>query len=203
MRIRAVLAARLEFESFQTALYTLHPELQVPRGEIRPVSLEEAAALLPDSHSALLDFVVTEERVHLFVLTKDNSEAVRLNAYSVRIQHKLLAEKVERFRRRLANRDIDFQGFSRELYNLLLRPAQSQLRAKTSLLISPDSVLWDLPFQVLRSGRNWSSTVRFCSIPPIAGGPILDRGGRDLLRALALGVEGDADRAAAADGDGS
>ncbi|HKX29544.1 MAG TPA: CHAT domain-containing protein, partial [Blastocatellia bacterium] len=142
--------ARLEFEAFQTTLYTSHPELKVQRGEMRPISLDDAAALIPNRRTAILDFVVTDAQVHLFVLTRDGSAPVTLKTYAVEIQSKVLAEKVERFRRRLANKDFDYQGLARELYTLLLKPAEPQLRNKTSLIISPDRSLWDLPFQVLQ-----------------------------------------------------
>lgn len=143
--------ARLEFEAFLTTLYTTHPELKVQRGEIRPVSLENVAELIPDAKTALLDFSVTDDNVHLFVLTKNSAAQPALNTYTVKIERKLLAEKVERFRRRMENRDYDFQALSQELYSLLLKPAAQQLLGKTSLIISPDGVLWDLPFQVLLS----------------------------------------------------
>jgi CHAT domain-containing protein/Tfp pilus assembly protein PilF len=145
--------ARLEFEAFQTTLYAAHPELKVQRGEIRPVSFEDAADLIPDPGTALLDFMVTDENVHLFVLTKDASIKPTLNTYTIKINHKSLAEKVERYRRRMENRDYDFQKLSQELYVLLLNPAQKQLQGKTNLIISPDNVLWDLPFQTLLSPK--------------------------------------------------
>jgi CHAT domain-containing protein/Tfp pilus assembly protein PilF len=145
--------ARLEFEAFQTSLYAAHPELKVQRGEIRPVSFDDAASLLPDSMTALLDFVVTDENVHLFVLSKDASSQPALNTYTVKIERKSLAEKVKQFRGRMANRDYDFQALSKELYALLIKPAEKQLRNKNSLVISPDNVLWDLPFQTLLSPK--------------------------------------------------
>jgi CHAT domain-containing protein len=40
------------------------------------------------------------------------------------------------------------------LYDSLLKPAQAQLRLKTALVIVPDGVLWELPFQALMSARN-------------------------------------------------
>ena len=61
--------ARLKFEDFRTRLYAAHPELKVQRGEAPPVSLEEAGALLPGTKSALLEFVVTDDKSFLFVLT--------------------------------------------------------------------------------------------------------------------------------------
>jgi CHAT domain-containing protein/tetratricopeptide (TPR) repeat protein len=143
--------ARLEFEAFQTTLYAAHPELKVQRGEIRPVSFDDAPALIPDSKTALLDFIVADENLHLFVLTKDASAQPNLNTYTIKIERKALAEKVERFRRRMENRDYDFQALSQELYVLLLKPAEKQLQGKTNLILSPDNVLWDLPFQVLLS----------------------------------------------------
>jgi CHAT domain-containing protein len=143
--------ARLEFEGFQTTLYATHPELRVQRGEIRPVSLDDAADLIPDTRTALLDFIVTDENVHLFTLTKDASAQPALSTYTIKIDRKSLAEKVESFRRRMENRDYDFKELSQELYGLLLKPAQKQLQNKTNLIISPDNVLWNLPFQVLLS----------------------------------------------------
>jgi CHAT domain-containing protein len=146
--------ARSEFEAFQTTLYAAHPELRVQRGEIRPVSFGDVTDFIPDTRTALLDFIVTDESAHLFVLTKDASAQPTLNTYTVKIERKALAEKVERFRRRMENRDYDFQALSKELYELLLNPAQKQLQNKTNLIISPDNVLWDLPFQVLVSPEN-------------------------------------------------
>jgi CHAT domain-containing protein len=143
--------ARLEFEAFQTALYAAHPELKVQRGDIRPVSLDDAADLIPNTKTALLDFIVTDENVHLFVLTKDASAQPILNTYTIKIERKALAEKVERYRGRMENRDYDFQALAKELYVSLLKPAQKQLQNKTNLIISPDNVLWDLPFQALLS----------------------------------------------------
>jgi CHAT domain-containing protein/TPR repeat protein len=143
--------ARLEFEAFQTTLFATHPELKVQRGEIRSISFDDATNLIPDPKTALLDFIVTDENVHLFVLTKDASAQPALNTYTIKIERKSLGEKVERYRRRLANRDYDFQKLSRELYDLLIKPARNQLQSKTDLIISPDNVLWDLPFQVLLS----------------------------------------------------
>jgi CHAT domain-containing protein len=145
---------RLEFEAFQIALYTAHPELKVKRGEIRQVSFNDVGSLIPDSKTAILDFIVTGENVHLFVLTKDQSSKLRFSTQSLKIKSKALAEMVERFRRRMENRDYDFQSLSHELYDLLIRPVRKQLENKSSLIISPDHLLWDLPFQVLLSPEN-------------------------------------------------
>src|SRR5262249_7214802 len=61
--------ARLDYEAFQTALYAAHPELKAQRGEAKPLTLEQARDLLPGARSALLEYVVTDERTYLFALT--------------------------------------------------------------------------------------------------------------------------------------
>src|SRR5262249_8290445 len=62
--------ARLDYEAFQTSLYSTHPELKVQRGEAPIIKAEELAALLPDAASALLEYVVTNDKTYLFAVTK-------------------------------------------------------------------------------------------------------------------------------------
>ena len=145
---------RLDFEDFQTRLYVAHPELQIHRGEMKPISMKESAALLSDDKSALLEYVVTEDKTFLFVLTKEQTKTVGLKVYPVKIKRKDLAQKIESFRTKLANGYLDFAEESRDLYNLLLKPAEAELKGKTNLIIVPDSVLWDLPFQALQHLQN-------------------------------------------------
>src|SRR5262249_44758812 len=136
-------------EAFQTSLYAAHPELKIQRGEAPPLRIEEANALVPNATTALLEFVVAQEKTYLFVLTKSTTAEVKV--YPLEIKQKDLAERVERFRRQMADSDLMFKSPSQELYRLLLKPAEKQLQGKTSLVISPDGPLWNLPFQVLQS----------------------------------------------------
>lgn len=146
---------RLEFEDFQIRLYAAYPGLKVQRGEMKPISLEEAGKLLPDNQSALLEYVVTDDKSFLFVLTKEAKQpAVSLKVYSIDIKQKDLAQKTESFRSKLAKGDLDFPQSARDLYNLLLKPAEAQIKNKTNLIIVPDASLWDLPFQALQPAQN-------------------------------------------------
>jgi len=63
-------------------------------------------------------------------------------------------KRTEAFRSQLAGRDLGFRVSSRQLYQLLLKPAQHQLRGKTNLVIAPDDSLWELPFQSLMAEDN-------------------------------------------------
>ena len=147
--------ARLAYEAFRTTLYAAHPELKVERGEVSPVSFEEAGALLPDAQSALVEYAVSEDKVFLFVLTKTGAARAPagLKVYTLGAKQADVVAKAEAFRLRLARRDLTYPAAARELYALLLAPAEAQLRGKTRLVVVPDGKLWDLPFQALQDAR--------------------------------------------------
>jgi CHAT domain-containing protein len=144
---------RLDYEAFQTGLYAAHPELKAQRGEIEALTPEQARALLPDSYSALLEYVVAGEQTYLFALTV-NGTTTELKVYPLAIKQKELADRVTRYRETLASGSPGFRQPASELYELLLKPAAAQLQGRTSLIIVPDGALWELPFQTLQPGPN-------------------------------------------------
>ncbi len=101
--------------------------------------------------------MVTSETTYLFVLTSGSghgSTNVDVKVYPIPIKQKELAKRAEHFRRSLAARDLRFRGPATELYDLLLKPARDELRNRNTLVIVPDGVLWQLPFQALQSAPN-------------------------------------------------
>ena len=146
--------ARLDYEAFQTSLYAAHPELKAQRGEVESLTPDQARALLPDSRSALLEYVVTDERAYLFALTVNAAGTTELKVYPLAIKEKELAGRVARFRETLASGSPGFRQPASELYDLLLKPAAAQLQGRTALVIVPDGALWELPFQTLQPGPN-------------------------------------------------
>src|SRR5205809_2497849 len=147
--------ARLEYEAYETRIYAAHPDLRAGRGGSEPFSLNEAGALINDAQTALLEYVVTQNRTYLFVLTKPNStDPVRLKVYPIEVSARELATRVADFRQRLAGNSADFKEPARGLYDLLLQPAQTELEGKTEICIVPSEGLWELPFQALLSSSN-------------------------------------------------
>lgn len=145
--------ARLNYEAFQNSLYAAHPELKTQRGEAPLINAQELAELLPDTRTALLEYVVTDDETYLFTIIKPSAQAaVEIQVYTLPVKKGELAKQIESFRRLLATRDLGFRASAAKLYDLLLKPAEAQLRGKTSLVIAPDSNLWDLPFQALVTG---------------------------------------------------
>jgi len=149
--------SRLDHEAFESGLYAAHPELKTRRGVTQPATLEELAALLPDARSALAQYVVTDDKTFLFVLTPSGaktSKPIDLNVFTLDVKRKDLAARVGRFREQLARRDVRFAASARELHALLLAPAHRELQGKRTLVIVPDAALWELPFQALQPAAN-------------------------------------------------
>jgi len=149
----AVEKARLEYEDFETRLYVMHPELRLQRGETPIVKAQELASFVPDASSALLEYVVDDDKTFLFVVTKRNDDA-DVRVYTLPLKRDELAKQTEAFRKQLAARDLGFRAASFKLYESLLKPAEAQLRGRTNLIIVPDNTLWDLPFQTLVNSAN-------------------------------------------------
>jgi CHAT domain-containing protein/Tfp pilus assembly protein PilF len=141
---------RLEFEALETSIYVAHPELKVHRGEAPIIKTDELAALLPDTASAALEYVIADDKTFLFVITKAAGKTeAEVKVHTLPINRDELTRRTDVFLRQLAERDLGFRTSAAQLYELLLKPAEAQLRGKTSFVIAPDNKLWDLPFQAL------------------------------------------------------
>jgi CHAT domain-containing protein len=151
-----LLNARLKYEALQTSLYAAHPELKAQRGEAQTLTPEQAVALLPDAKTALLEFIVAEDKTFLFVLTGNAAAQtpVALKVFSVTIKQKELARLTEQFRQQLAQPGSPVNKLGRELFDLLFKDASPLIRGKDKLVVAPDGPLWEMPFQALLSPRN-------------------------------------------------
>jgi CHAT domain-containing protein len=158
---------RQEYEDFQFQLYGSHPELKVQRGDIQPITLDDVSRLLPDANSGLLEFVVKEDKAFLFVMTRKLKPAgivsqqsaapsadIDLRVYPLAIKHKELQSLTQGFVEVISKRSVGYKEAASHLYTTLLKPAQGQLRTLNNLVIVPDDVLWELPFQALQSSAN-------------------------------------------------
>lgn len=140
--------ARSQYEIFQNSLYAAHPELRTKQAQTRIANPSDINRLVTEPAVAFLEYVVTESKTYLLVLTKGEGPTPLLKVYPIAIAAREIAKRTNDFRDRIITQSA-FADDARGLYDLLLKPAEQQLRGKTSLCIVPDAVLWDLPFQAL------------------------------------------------------
>ena len=113
------------------------------------LSSQEVAQAQPDTHAATLEYVVTEDRTYLFVVT----HAEHVQVYTLELSAAGLGKSVRTFREQLAARNLDVRNVAAELFRQLLAPAWPPLSGQTQLLIVPDGALWEVPFQALQDDR--------------------------------------------------
>lgn len=111
-------------------------------------------SLLRNEQTVLLEYVVTQERVYVFALTKDHAKGLNLTARRIDVSQATLMQRVADYHRMMADRIPTFATLSRTLYDLLLKPVEAQLRGKRTLCIVPDGTLWNVPFQTLEPQDN-------------------------------------------------
>lgn len=142
-------SARNQYEAFQDSLYAAHPELSSSRAQTNSMTLADFNKLMTDPTAAFLEYVVTESKTYLLVLTKSQvADSPTLRAYPIAIAANDIAKRTRDFRDMITTQSA-FADDARRLYDLLLKPAEQQLKGKISLCIVPDGILWDLPFQAL------------------------------------------------------
>lgn len=155
LRVRR-LEARLEYEAFRFGLLLPGAADASERGAAAEgTEPTRFAALPPPAGGAVLEFVVTDDKTYLLVLTEGGPPArgARCEAHAIPAGAEKLRADVANFNRRIANPAGVVGPLARELYDLLLGPARAALAGRTSLVIVPDRVLWALPFQALQTGE--------------------------------------------------
>lgn len=145
-------AARLEYQSFEDSLYTNHPELKMRTGETAFLAADDLSNFTLSGDTAYLEYVITKNAVSLFVLAKNKSTgAAKLKVYPIKIKRDELLQKVNEFHDSLAEQRLSYADKARELYSLLIAPAEQQLGNIDNLCIVPDAFLWNVPFQALKA----------------------------------------------------
>jgi tetratricopeptide (TPR) repeat protein len=155
---------RAAYADFRQKVFSANPGLKISRGELPALKLDDIRSLIPDTSTALLEYTITETNTYLFVFTLDKTAArapqgkrraeINLKVYPLEIRRDELAARVRRFQQLLTSRADNFHELSRELYELLVKPAEDQIGLKTNLVIVPDGLLWQLPFEALQPAED-------------------------------------------------
>jgi CHAT domain-containing protein/tetratricopeptide (TPR) repeat protein len=148
------LEARLEYEAFRVGLLLPGTEdTSKPGAPAEVIEPAQFAPSPPPAGGALLEFVVTNDKTYLFVLTEGSppTREARCEAHAIPVGAEKLLADVADFNKRIANPAGVVRPLARELYDLLLGPARAALAGRTSLVIVPDRGLWTLPFQALQA----------------------------------------------------
>jgi CHAT domain-containing protein len=166
----AVDKARGDLAAYRQQLYAHHPELRIRRADFTPLSLSDMQALIPDPATVLLEYELTDSGNYLYVVTRGLGETAAIHGYKLAVTHAELDRRVRQYHDQLASRDPEFAANARWLYDALIAPAQAQLRNAKAIVVVPDGILWQAPFQTLQrpDGHYLLEQTAFDYVPSLA-----------------------------------
>jgi CHAT domain-containing protein len=123
-------------------LKAVNPEL-ADMVSVEPLALTEVQAMLADS-VALVEYFFAKDQLVSWVVDRGQARAVQTP-----LDRNRLSESIVQFRRAIIKR-ASTESFSRELYDLLVKPIEPLLTGAKQLVIVPHGVLHYLPFPALQ-----------------------------------------------------
>jgi CHAT domain-containing protein/Tfp pilus assembly protein PilF len=160
--------AEAEVDRLQLRLRELRARQEAIAAEVRQASPRNATLQDPqpldlaaarnalDPGTLLVAWSIGKNRSFLFVVDPVGTAGPGLKVFPLSVGDEALRQRVGSFRDLLQRADPSpaLATQARELYDLLLRPADAQISAAARLLVSPDGPLHTLPFAALiRAGR--------------------------------------------------
>ncbi|MDZ7292623.1 MAG: CHAT domain-containing protein [candidate division KSB1 bacterium] len=185
-------ALQKEYSNILVALKTANPEL-ADMVSVDPLPLPELQSMLADSarlgNVALVEYFFAKDRLVSWVVDRNQARAV-----ITPLDRNRLNESIVQFRRAITKR-ASTETFSRELYDLLIKPIEPMVQSATQLVIVPHGILHYLPFPALqRADSTYLIDHHALALAPSAtvlgfcyckGNSLLDQ--RTNFRVLALG----------------
>ena len=145
--------ARRDRDAAESDVIAGHPELRHRTALTNTSqSATDLAGLLGDGTTALLEYAVTDRETFLFVVRRDKEASAPepdVQVFRLPLARAELSRRTAAFRRLLASRDLDWRGAADRLGADLLAASHAAWADARNMVIVPDGVLWEMPFQVL------------------------------------------------------
>lgn len=142
---RAVEVARSRLEDQE--MRSAGSKTGVLSGVFEPIDIGRLEELLPD-RTAVIEYIVSDAQTFAFVLSRDQGR-INVKAHPMNVGRAELSKKVGAFRQKIGSADLGYKRDAAELYQTLVGVLVGESKDVNSILIVPDSVIWDLPFQAL------------------------------------------------------
>jgi CHAT domain-containing protein len=131
-----------EYADLLVEIKAANPEL-ADAVSVDPLPITEVQAMLADS-VALVEYFFAKDRLVCWVVDRNQSRAV-----ATPLDRTRLNESIVQFRKAIQKR-ASTESFSRELYDLLVKPIEPLLTSAAQLIIVPHGILHYLPFPALQ-----------------------------------------------------
>ena len=160
---------QLALDHFRSEAAARNPRFRLATSGSPVIDAQALSALVRDPALAFVEFAVLDTHVHLFVVSGGKHGAT-IRHHRIEVTSKDLAARVDRFLADVAGGSLRHRRSARELYDVLLAPAASELATKSVIGIVPDGPLWRVPFDALidAAGRPLIERAAFFYAPSIS-----------------------------------
>ena len=143
----AATIARLQDELTSTRTELRRLELLAPTADVQlPKRHRDGSMFTTPRGTVGLQFVVDEHSTLLFTF---HGPTPSLRVHEIPIGQKELSKRVTAFGRAMEDRDAGWRAKAKDLYQLLLAPAEHELADARNLVVVPHGILWGVPFHAL------------------------------------------------------
>lgn len=111
-----------------------------------PVTLRQAQKVILGEKDLALEYSIGEKHSYLWAITKTDYDIYQLPSQAK------ITEKTEKYLDFLSKPpapETSLPSLGRELYDMLIRPAQKYLETGSNVIVVPDGILYYLPFETL------------------------------------------------------
>jgi len=149
-----------EFRSVKQQLVLSSPSYAFLTGLKKPLTLTEIQNKVLTEKSFILEYFINHDRINVWVISKSSFSMVEIPVGEKEIEEKIelfrkpfeeLKKDTGRFNEILAGFDT---GLLENLYGILIKPVTEKVNipANSELIIVPDGILYNLPFELLVTG---------------------------------------------------
>jgi CHAT domain-containing protein len=137
-------------EELRTFLVNVDASISDARRLQLDLPRELLASLEIPAGAVIVEYVVREQQTIAFVIARRGGRT-DVKTRTIPIERKRLTTLATRFHTAVASEDLAFDEHARRLHDVLLAPLDDLLKEARTICIIPDDVLWQVPFQALRS----------------------------------------------------
>lgn len=135
-----------------------------------PPPVHEAVVPAPPPGVVALEYLITNERLLVFVVTRNADGTASIIAKALPVGRDEIAKQVTTFLDSIEQRDLRAGQHGRALYRLLVEPVESLIPRGNALCVIPSGAIWRVPFHALRNrnGRYLAELTNVYYAPSLA-----------------------------------
>lgn len=154
-----IISVDLRLENLLKDIADKFPKYKMLKGGNKIISFDQVRTLLDNNTTGVIQYFLTERYLYLMYLNKENVSLNRIEIDSSFIQNITLlreyinqsSDKVKYSKADRSTMNANFLAKSRELYNQLIGPIESDFSKVEDIIVVPDKQIGFVPFDILSS----------------------------------------------------